>query len=164
MQIRSRIVIDWLYALRIAGRLHHLEKVNEKQKNMVILADVLMIERATKTKPITRRGSFWRLPHRAVIKDLAFAALNKAFCLPVKIEDWTGKGLDRAYRADPGAAEGTADALFECCASLVIEKRHYHIVILLADKIELALKCNPIMVRRKGAVHSVCHTVPDLPV
>jgi hypothetical protein len=39
------------------------------------------------------------LPHRAVIKDLAFVALNKAFCLPVKIEDRAGKGLDRAHCA-----------------------------------------------------------------
>ncbi len=82
--------------------------------------------------------------HRAVIKDLAFAALDKAFCLPVEIEDWAGKGLDRAHRADLGTAEGTADALFEFCASLVIEKRHYYIIIIIiiiisfADKIELA--------------------------
>jgi hypothetical protein len=80
------------------------------------------------------------LLHRAVIKDLAFAALDKAFRLPVEIEDWAGKGLDRAHRADLGTAEGTADALFEFCASLVIEKRHYYIIIIIsfADKIELA--------------------------
>ena len=104
------------------------------------------------------------LLHRTVIKDLAFAALNKAFCLPVKIEEWAGKGLDRAHRADPGTAEGTADALFEFCASLVIEKRHCYIVISFADKIEFAFKSNPIMVRRKGAVRSVGHTVLYLPV
>jgi len=104
------------------------------------------------------------LLHRAVIKDPAFAALDKAFRLPVKIEDWAGKGFDRAHRADLGAAEGTANALFEFCASLVIEKRHYYIIISSADKIELAFKGNPIMVRRKGAVRSVCHTVFDLPM
>src|SRR4030042_4944463 len=113
--------------------------------------------RAKKTKPITRRESFWRLLHRAVIKDLAFAALNKAFCLPVEIENWAGKGLDRAHRADLGTAEGTANALFEFCASFVIEKRHYYIIISFAAKLKLALKGNPIMVRRKGAVRSVCH-------
>ncbi len=42
-------------------------------------------------KPTTSRESFRRLPHRAVIKDLAFATLNKAFCLPVKIGNWSGK-------------------------------------------------------------------------
>ncbi len=39
-----------------------------------------------------------------------------------------------------------------------------YIIISLADKIELAFKSDPIMVRRKGAVRSVCHTVLDLPV
>src|SRR4030042_4934009 len=120
--------------------------------------------RAKKTKPITRRELFWRLLHRAVIKDLAFAALDKAFRLSVKIEDWAGKGLDRAHRADMGAAEGTVNALLEFCASLVIEKRHYYIIVSFADKIELAFKGNPIMLRRQGAVRSVHHTVLDLPV
>ena len=90
--------------------------------------------------------------------------MNKAFRLPVKVEDWFGKGPDRAHRADLGTAEGTADALFEFCASLVIEKRHYYIIISFADKIELAFKGNSIMARRKGAVRSVRHTVPDLPL
>ena len=90
--------------------------------------------------------------------------LNKAFCLPVKIEDWAGKGLDRAHRADQGAAERTANALFEFCASLVIEKRHYYIIISFADKIELAFKGNSIMVRRKGAVRSIRHTILDIPL
>ena len=98
------------------------------------------------------RESFWRLLHRAFIKNLAFAALNKLFCLPVKIGDGSDKGLHRAYRTDPGTAEGTADALLEFCASLVIEKCHDDIVILLADKIELALQCNPIMLRRTAGV------------
>ena len=104
------------------------------------------------------------LPHGTVIKDVAFATLNKAFCLLVKIEDWAGKGLDRAHRADLGIAKGTADALFEFCASLVIEKRHYYIIISFADKIEFAFKGNSIMVRCEGAVRSVRHTVLDLPV
>lgn len=52
----------------------------------------------------------------------------------------------------------------EFCTSLVIKKHHYDIVILLADEIELAFKGNPIMVRRKGAVRSVSHTILDLPV
>ena len=102
--------------------------------------------------------------HSAVIKDIAFAALNKAFRLSVNIENWFGKGPDRSYRADLGTAEGTADALFEFCASLVIEKRHYYIIISFADKIELAFKGKPIMVCRKGAVCSLRHTVLDLPV
>ena len=53
-----------------------------------------------------------------MIKSLASAALNKAFCLPVKIGERAGKGLGRAYRAGLGPAEGTAYALFELCASL----------------------------------------------
>ena len=63
-----------------------------------------------------------------------------------------------------GTVEGTADALFEFCASLVIEKRHYYIIISFADKIELAFKGNSIMVRSKGAVRCVRHTALDLPV
>ena len=110
------------------------------------------------------RESFWRLLHRAFIKYLAPAALYKSLCLPVKIGDGSDKGFHRAYRVDPGTAEGTADPLFEFCASLVIEKCHDDIVILLADKIELTLQCNPIMVRRKGAVRRCCHTVFDPPV
>jgi hypothetical protein len=100
----------------------------------------------------------------SAIKDLAFAALNKTFCLPVEMKDWAAKGLYCTHRADRGTAEGTTDALCEFCASLVIEKRHYYIIISPADKIELAFKCNPIMVRRKGAVRSVRHTAFDLPV
>ena len=42
------------------------------------------------------------LLHGTVIEDLAFARLNKTFCLPVKIKEWAGKGLDRAHRADSG--------------------------------------------------------------
>ena len=102
--------------------------------------------------------------HGTVIKDLAFAGLSEAFCLPVKIKDWAGKGLDRAHRPILGTAEGTADALFKCCASLVIEKRHCYIVVSLSDKIELALKGNSIMARRKGAVRGVGLTVLYLPV
>jgi hypothetical protein len=34
--------------------------------------------------------------------------LNKLFCLPVKIGDGSDKELHRAYRTDPGTAEGTA--------------------------------------------------------
>ena len=75
-----------------------------------------------------------------------------------------GKGSDRAHRADLGTAEGTADALFEFCASFVIEKRHYYIIIAFADKIELAFKGNSIMVRRKGAVRSIRHTILDIPL
>ena len=36
------------------------------------------------------------LLHGTVIEDLAFAGLNKTFCLPVKIKDWASKGFDRA--------------------------------------------------------------------
>ena len=54
--------------------------------------------------------------------------------------------------------------MLKYCASLVIEKRHCYIVISLADKIELAFKGNPIMVRRKGAVRGVGLTVLYLPV
>jgi hypothetical protein len=121
-------------------------------------------ERETKTKPITGKGFFFRLLHRSVIKYFASVALNKTFCLPVEIEDWFGKGRDRAHSADPGAAEGTADALFEFCASLVIEKRYDNIIVSLADKIEPVFECNPIMLRCKGAVRSVRHTVFYLPV
>jgi hypothetical protein len=92
------------------------------------------------------------LLHGAFIKDLTFAALDKAFCLPVETGDWAGKGLDRANRADLGTAEGTSDALFEFCASLVIEKRHCHILISFVKKIEIAFKGKPIMVRCKGTV------------
>ncbi|MDP3261115.1 MAG: hypothetical protein Q8M34_11140, partial [Thermodesulfovibrionales bacterium] len=77
----------------------------------------------------TREINSAGLRHSTAIKDIAFAALNKAFRLPVKVEDWFGKGPDRAHRADLGTAEGTADALFEFCASFVIEKRHYYIII-----------------------------------
>lgn len=59
-----------------------------------------------------KRKSFRRLLHRAVIKNLAIVALNKAFCLPVKIEDWAGKGLGRAHRAYIWTSEGTSDPLF----------------------------------------------------
>lgn len=113
---------------------------------------------------MTSSQSFWWLLHRTVIYDLAFAALNKAFRLPVKMGEWTGKGLSRAQCTDLGLAERTADALFELCTSLVIEKRHYYVIITFADKIELAFEGNPIMVRSKSAVRSVCHTALDLPV
>ena len=113
---------------------------------------------------ITWRESFGGLLHRAVIDNLACAALNKAFCFHVKIGERSGKGLCRAHRTDPGLAEGTADALLELCASLVIEKRHYYIVKKFADKIEPAFEGNPIMVRSESAVRSVCNTVLDLPV
>jgi hypothetical protein len=108
--------------------------------------------------------SFWGLLHRTVIYDLAFAALNKTLCLRVKMREWAGNGLGRAQRTDLGFAEGTADVLFEFCASLVIEKRHYYIIIAFVDKIELAFEGNPIMVRSQSAVRSVRHAVLDLPV
>ncbi len=47
---------------------------------------------------------------------------------------------------------------------IVIEKRCYYIVISFADKIELAFKGNPIMVRRKGTVRSIRHTILDIPL
>src|SRR5208283_5332895 len=75
------------------------------------------------------------LLHGTVIEDLAFARLSKTFCLPVKIKEWAGKGLDRAYLADLGTVERTADGLFKCRASLVIEKRHCYMIKSLADKI-----------------------------
>ena len=115
-------------------------------------------------RSLPQGSSFWRLLHGAVIKDLAFAALDKAFRLPEEIDDWAGKGLDRAHRTDLGTAERTADTLRYFCASPVIEKRHYHIIISFADKIELAFKGNPIMARREGAVRGVRHTGLDLPV
>ena len=107
-----------------------------------------------------RREGGSGLPYGTVIKDLALAALNKTFRLPVKIGDRAAKGPDRAHRADLGTAEGTADALFEFCASLVIEKRHCYIIISFADKIELAFKRDPIMVRRRA--QSVAFATPSL--
>ena len=99
------------------------------------------------------------LLHGTVIKDLAFAGLNEAFCLPVKIKDWAGEGLDRAHWPGTGTFEGTADALFKCWASLVIKKRHYYIIVSLFDKIEFAFKGSSIMVRREGAVRGIGLTV-----
>jgi hypothetical protein len=99
------------------------------------------------------------LLHGTVIEDLAFVPLNYAFCLPVKIKEWAGKGLDRAHRASLGTVEGAADGLRIYCASLVIENRHRHIVISLFHKIEFAFKRNPIMGRCEGAVRSVGLTV-----
>ena len=68
-----------------------------------------------------------------------------------------------AHRADFGTFEGTCYALFEFCASLVIEKRHRYIIISFAYKIEIACKCYPIMVRGKGAILSLRYSVIDLP-
>jgi hypothetical protein len=48
----------------------------------------------------SRNELFSRLPHSTVIRDLAFAALKKAFCLSVKIGELAAKGLDRDHRAD----------------------------------------------------------------
>jgi hypothetical protein len=47
---------------------------------------------------------------------------------------------------------------------LAIEKRHCYILISFVKTIDIAFKGNPIMVRRKGAVRWVSHTLFDLPV
>jgi hypothetical protein len=104
------------------------------------------------------------LPNSTVIEDLTFAALSKEFCLAVEIDEGARNGLDRVHRTDSGTAEGTADALCEFCAAFVIQKCYYYIIVSFTDKIELAFKGNPIMMRRKSAVSSVRYTVPDLPV
>ena len=89
-----------------------------------------------------------RVAHGAVIKDLAFAALNKALRFLEKIDDGSDEGLHRAdHRADPGRAERSADFLLEFCTSFVIENRHGYLFILLADQIEFALQCNPVVLR-----------------
>jgi hypothetical protein len=108
--------------------------------------------------------SFWSLSHSADIKYLAFATLNKALCLPVKVGKWAGERLVHIYCTDLGLTEGTADALFEFCASLVIEKRHSYIIIPFSDKIEPAFKGNPIMRSGKGAVNCFSHAILDCPV
>jgi hypothetical protein len=44
---------------------------------------------------LCQKGMSAGLLHNSIIKYLAFAALNKALCLPVEIGDGAAKGLDR---------------------------------------------------------------------